>query len=420
MSLAAQQSLESHYVMHTFGRSPVEFVEGHGMKLTGDDGREYLDFLAGIGVCSLGHGNLAVLSALEAQTKKLMHVSNYFYIEQRGQVAALLSKLANDDVDGARVLADAIAAGDETTAAALGAPAADEQVWETFFANSGAEANECAVKIARKYGEKRGAYRIVTLENSFHGRTLTTLAATGQEGFHREFLPLTEGFLYAQAGDLEGIQALLDGSVCAVMLEMVQGEGGVIPMDEGFVKGLAQLCREKDVLLLIDEVQTGIGRTGRFFAYQGYGVQPDVVTCAKGIAGGLPMGACLVSERLGDILQPGQNGSTFGGNPIASAAARVVVRRVSEPAFLQSVAEKGAYFREKLEAMPQVEYVRGRGLMLGVKLKEKDAHDVLVQCAKAGLLILTAKELVRFLPPLTITQEDIDQGLAIFQQVLAQ
>jgi len=246
------------------------------------------------------------------------------------------------------------------------------------------------------------------------------LAATGQEGFHREFLPLTEGFLYTQAGDLEGIQALLDGSVCAVMLEMVQGEGGVIPMDEGFVKGLAQLCREKDVLLLIDEVQTGIGRTGRFFAYQGYGVQPDVVTCAKGIAGGLPMGACLVSERLGDILQPGQNGSTFGGNPIASAAARVVVRRVSEPDFLQSVAEKGAYFREKLEAMPQVEYVRGRGLMLGVKLKEKDAHDVLVQCAKAGLLILTAKELVRFLPPLTITQEDIDQGLAIFQQVLAQ
>ena len=256
--------------------------------------------------------------------------------------------------------------------------------------------------------------------SSFHGRTLTTLAATGQEGFHREFLPLTEGFLYAQAGDLAGIQALLDGSVCAVMLEMVQGEGGVIPMDEGFVKGLAQLCREKDVLLLIDEVQTGIGRTGRFFAYQGYGVQPDVVTCAKGIAGGLPMGACLVSERLGDILQPGQNGSTFGGNPIASAAARVVVRRVSEPAFLQSVAEKGAYFREKLEAMPQVEYVRGRGLMLGVKLKEKDAHDVLVQCAKAGLLILTTKELVRFLPPLTITQEDIDQGLAIFQQVLAQ
>ena len=244
------------------------------------------------------------------------------------------------------------------------------------------------------------------------------MAATGQEGFHKDFLPLTEGFLYAEAGDLEGIRALLDGSVCAVMLEMVQGEGGVIPMDEEFVKGLAQLCREKDVLLLIDEVQTGIGRTGSFYAYQGYGVKPDVVTTAKGLAGGLPMGACLVSERLGDILKPGMQGSTFGGNPVASAGARVVVRRVSDPAFLQSVAEKGACFREKLEAMPQVEYVRGRGLMIGVKLKERDAHEVLVQCAKQGLLILTAKELVRFLPPLTITQEDIDQGLAIFQRVL--
>ena len=202
------------------------------------------------------------------------------------------------------------------------------------------------------------------------------------------------------------------------MLEMVQGEGGVIPMEESFVKGLEKLCRERDVLLLIDEVQTGIGRTGTFYAYQGYGVEPDVVTTAKGLAGGLPMGACLVSKALGDILQPGENGSTFGGNPVACAGARVVVDRVSEPAFLKSVTEKGAYLKAKLEALPQVEYVRGKGLMLGAKLKEKDAHDVLVQCAKAGLLILTAKELVRFLPPLTIEKEDIDQGLAIFQKVL--
>ena len=388
MTLEQVKSQDQAYILHTYGRVDAALVKGRNARAWDVDGKEYIDFTAGIGVNALGYCDPEWSAAVAGQAGKIQHMCNYYYCPENTALAQELSQASG--------------------------------MAKAFFCNSGAEANECAVKIARKYGEKRGAYRIVTLENSFHGRTLTTLAATGQEGFHREFLPLTEGFLYAQAGDLAGIQALLDGSVCAVMLEMVQGEGGVIPMDEGFVKGLAQLCREKDVLLLIDEVQTGIGRTGRFFAYQGYRVQPDVVTCAKGIAGGLPMGACLVSERLGDILQPGQNGSTFGGNPIASAAARVVVRRVSEPDFLQSVAEKGAYFREKLEAMPQVEYVRGRGLMLGVKLKEKDAHDVLVQCAKAGLLILTAKELVRFLPPLTITQEDIDQGLAIFQQVLAQ
>lgn len=388
MTFEQVKSQDQAYILHTYGRVDAALIKGRNARAWDVDGKEYIDFTAGIGVNALGYCDPEWSAAVAEQAGKIQHMCNYYYCPENTALAQELSQASG--------------------------------MAKAFFCNSGAEANECAVKIARKYGEKRGAYRIVTLENSFHGRTLTTLAATGQEGFHREFLPLTEGFLYAQAGDLAGIQALLDGSVCAVMLEMVQGEGGVIPMDEGFVKGLAQLCREKDVLLLIDEVQTGIGRTGRFFAYQGYGVQPDVVTCAKGIAGGLPMGACLVSERLGDILQPGQNGSTFGGNPIASAAARVVVRRVSEPDFLQSVAEKGAYFREKLEAMPQVEYVRGRGLMLGVKLKEKDAHDVLVQCAKAGLLILTAKELVRFLPPLTITQEDIDQGLAIFQQVLAQ
>lgn len=388
MTFEQVKSQDQAYILHTYGRVDAALVKGRNARAWDVDGKEYIDFTAGIGVNALGYCDPEWSAAVAEQAGKIQHMCNYYYCPENTALAQELSQASG--------------------------------MAKAFFCNSGAEANECAVKIARKYGEKRGAYRIVTLENSFHGRTLTTLAATGQEGFHREFLPLTEGFLYAQAGDLAGIQAQLDGSVCAVMLEMVQGEGGVIPMDEGFVQGLAQLCREKDVLLLIDEVQTGIGRTGRFFAYQGYGVQPDVVTCAKGIAGGLPMGACLVSERLGDILQPGQNGSTFGGNPIASAAARVVVRRVSEPDFLQSVLEKGAYFREKLEAMPQVEYVRGRGLMLGVKLKEKDAHDVLVQCAKAGLLILTAKEMVRFLPPLTITQEDIDQGLAIFQQVLAQ
>ncbi len=376
------------YILHTYGRVDAALVEGKNARAWDVDGKEYIDFTAGIGVNALGYSDPEWAAAVAEQAGKIQHLCNYYYSPENTALAQELSEASG--------------------------------MAKAFFCNSGAEANECAIKVARKCGEKRGAYKIVTLHNSFHGRTLTTLAATGQEGFHKDFLPLTEGFVYAEAGDLAGIEALLDGSVCGVLLEMVQGEGGVIPMDESFVQGLAQLCKEKDVLLLVDEVQTGVGRTGSFFAYQGYGVEPDVVTCAKGIAGGLPMGACLVSERLGDILKPGMQGSTFGGNPIASAGARVVVRRVSDPAFLESVREKGAYFREKLEAMPQVEYVRGRGLMIGVKIKDKDAHEVLAECAKAGLLILTAKELVRFLPPLTITQEDMDQGLAIFQKVLEQ
>ena len=388
MTFEQIEAQDQAYILHTYGRVDAALVKGRNARAWDVDGKEYIDFTAGIGVNALGYSDPEWAAAVAEQAGKIQHMCNYYYCPENTALAQELSRASG--------------------------------MAKAFFCNSGAEANECAVKVARKYGEKRGAYKIVTLINSFHGRTLTTLAATGQADFHRDFLPLTEGFLYAQAGDLAGVETLLDGSVCAVMLEMVQGEGGVIPMDEDFVKGLAQLCREKDVLLVIDEVQTGVGRTGFFYAYQGYGVQPDVVTTAKGIAGGLPMGACLVSERLGEILKPGQQGSTFGGNPIASAAARVVVRRVSDPAFLEDVRKKGAYMKEKLEAMPQVEYVRGRGLMLGVKLKEKDAHEVLVRCAREGLLILTAKELVRFLPPLTIPQEDMNQGLAIFQRVLEQ
>lgn len=376
------------YVLHTYGRVDAALVKGENARAWDVEGKEYIDFTAGIGVNALGYSDPEWAAAVAAQAGKIQHMCNYYYCPENTALAQELSEASG--------------------------------MAKAFFCNSGAEANECAVKVARKYGEQRGAGKIVTLVNSFHGRTLTTLAATGQEGFHKDFLPLTEGFVYAQAGDLESVKVLLDGSVCAVLLEMVQGEGGVIPMEESFVKGLEQLCRERDVLLMIDEVQTGVGRTGTFYAYQGYGVHPDVVTTAKGLAGGLPIGACLVNEKLGDILKPGMNGSTFGGNPVACAGARVVVRRVSDPAFLQSVKEKGAYLKEKLEAMPQVEYVRGKGLMLGVKLKGKDAHEVLVECAKQGLLILTAKELVRFLPPLTITKEDMDQGLAIFQKVLEQ
>ena len=376
------------YILHTYGRVDAALVKGKNARAWDVEGKEYIDFTAGIGVNALGYSDPEWAAAVAKQAGEIQHMCNYYYCPENTALAQELSQASG--------------------------------MAKAFFCNSGAEANECAVKVARKYGEKRGAYKIVTLVNSFHGRTLPTLAATGQEGFHKDFLPLTEGFLYAQAGDLEGIDQLLDGSVCAVLLEMVQGEGGVIPMEESFLQGLEQLCHERDVLLMIDEVQTGVGRTGTFYAYQGSGIHPDVVTTAKGLAGGLPIGACLVDEKLGDILKPGMQGSTFGGNPVSCAGARVVVRRVSDPDFLESVKEKGAYLKEKLEAMSQVEYVRGKGLMLGVKLKDKDAHDVLVECAKQGLLILTAKELVRFLPPLTITKEDIDQGLAIFQKVLEQ
>ena len=380
------RALDQQYVMQTYRRNPLAIDHGKGAVLWSPEGKEYIDFTSGIGVCSLGCANEAWANAIYQQAMKVGHISNLFYTEP---YAKLASKLV---------------------------PAAGMKA--AFFGNSGAEANECAVKIARKYGERRGAYKIVTLENSFHGRTLTTLAATGQEGFHKDFLPLTEGFLYAKAGDIDAIDALLDGSVCAVMIETVQGEGGVVPMDPDLIKALSELCKERDVLLIVDEVQTGIGRTGYFYSYQGYGVQPDVATSAKGLAGGLPIGTCLVTEKLRDIIKPGQQGSTFGGNPVVCAGAREVVRRVSAPEFLQAVLEKGEYITKRLENLPQVEFVRGRGLMLGIKLKSGDAHDVLVECAKQGLLVLTAKELVRFLPPLTITVEEIDKGLSIFAKVL--
>lgn len=376
------------YILHTYGRVSAALVKGKNARAWDVEGKEYIDFTSGIGVNALGYSDPGWVKAVSEQAAGIQHLCNYYYSPQNTGLAQELAQASG--------------------------------MSKAFFCNSGAEANECAIKVARKYGEKRGAYKIVTLENSFHGRTLTTLAATGQEGFHKDFLPLTEGFLYARANDLESVEALLDGSVCAVLIETVQGEGGVVPMEESFVRGLGQLCGKKDVLLMIDEVQTGVGRTGSFYSYQGYGVEPDVVTTAKGLAGGLPIGACLVGEKLSGILSPGQQGSTFGGNPVVCAGAREVVRRVSDPAFLRDVRDKGDYLKEKLEALPQVEYVRGRGLMLGAKLKGIDAHQVLVECAKEGLLILTAKELVRFLPPLTIEQKDLDEGMEIFARVLSQ
>lgn len=377
---------DQKYILHTYGRVDAALVKGKNARAWDADGKEYIDFTSGIGVNCLGYSDPQWAAAVAKQAGEIQHLCNYYYSPQNTALAQELCQAAG--------------------------------MAQAFFCNSGAEANECAVKIARRYGESQGKWKIVTLQNSFHGRTLTTLAATGQEVFHKDFLPLTDGFLYADAGDLDGIRSLLEDAVCAVLIETVQGEGGVVPMDPSFVGDLRRLCDEKDVLLMLDEVQTGVGRTGHFYSYQGMGIQPDVVTSAKALAGGLPIGACLVGEKLRNILKPGQQGSTFGGNPVACAGAREVVRRVSNPAFLQEVAEKGQYFRQRLEALPQVELVRGQGLMLGIQLKAGDAHDILVQCAEQGLLVLTAKDLVRFLPPLTITREEIDAGLDIFTHVL--
>ena len=389
MNFEELREMEAGSVMQTYGRVPVALVKGHGAVAEDIDGKTYIDFTSGIGVNALGFSDPEWARAVAEQAGKIQHMSNYYYCVPQIELAKELTALAGMD--------------------------------KVFFCNSGAEANECAIKIARRWGVLNGkGSTIITLDNSFHGRTLTTLAATGQDVFHVHFTPLTEGFVYAEANNIESVRALADDSVCAVMMEMVQGEGGVIPMDEAFVREVRALCDEKKMLLLIDEVQTGVGRTGTFYAYQGYGITPDVATSAKAIAGGLPMGACLCSAALSDILTAGMNGSTFGGNPVACAGALSVIRRVGKPEFLHDVQEKGAYMMKKLAEMPGVSFVRGRGMMIGVKLAgDQDAHEVMVRCAEKGLLVLTAKDLIRFLPPLTISQDEIDRGLDIFASVIA-
>lgn len=375
---------EQQYILHSYGRVDVALDHGKGCEAWDVEGKHYYDFTSGIGVNALGYCDDGWVKAVSAQAARIQHMSNYYYCTPNVELAEKLAKASG--------------------------------LCRSFFCNSGAEANECAIKIARKYGEKKGAHKIVTLKNSFHGRTLTTLAATGQDAFHQIFTPLTEGFVYAEGNDIADLESKLDGSVCAVMLESVQGEGGVVPMDEDYLKAVRALCDQHDILLILDEVQTGVGRTGHFFSYQGCGILPDVVTTAKGLGGGLPIAVCIAGEKVKDIFAPGMNGSTFGGNPVASAGALEVVSRVADEAFLEQVREKGEYFKAQLLKLPNVEYVRGRGLMLGIKVKNRDAHDVLNACAKAGLLILTAKELVRFLPPLTITKDEIDAGLKIFAE----
>lgn len=383
--------LTDEHVLNTYKRFPVALSHGEGAILFDFEGKPYIDFASGIGVCSLGYGNEQWLSAITAQAKKLPHTSNLFYTEPAALLAAELTK--------------------RTGMAAA------------FFGNSGAEANEGIIKLARKHSfDQYGAGRstIVTLTQSFHGRTVTTLAATGQDSFHNYFFPFTEGFVHAKANDFESVKAACsDGTVCAVMMELIQGEGGVLPLDKTFVQQTAAFCKENGLLLLIDEVQTGVGRTGTLFCFEQYGVSPDAVSFAKGIAGGLPFGGFLVGESCAGVLSAGTHASTFGGNPVCSAGALAVLEQLS-PAFLGEVAAKGAYIRSELQKMnlPCVTSVRGLGLMvgIGVSVSHKQAVSTLIE---HGLLALTAgRDTIRLLPPLIIKKEEIDEGLTIFKQVL--
>ena len=368
--------LTNESILNSYKRFPIALERGEHATLYDFDGKSYIDFASGIGVCSLGYGNESWLAAITAQAKQLPHTSNLYYTEPAAQAATLLC---------------------ERTGMA-----------GVFFCNSGAEANEGAIKLARKYSfDKYGAGRssIVSLHHSFHGRTITTLAATGQDVFHNFFFPFTEGFLYAEPNDAASVKsACSNGTVCAVLMELIQGEGGVLPLDKAFVQEVARFCKSQDILLLIDEVQTGVGRTGTLFCYQQFGIEPDVVSFAKGISAGLPFGGILANANCAGVFSPGTHATTFGGNPICAAGAVAVLNELT-PELLAEVAEKGECIRSTISGwkLPVVSSVRGLGLMIGVQ----------------GLLALTAGEdTIRLMPPLVISKEEIDAGLDILKQVL--
>lgn len=382
------KTADKEKIVSMYSRYDMAAEKGKGSYCYDADGKKYVDFTAGIGVNSLGFCDDGWVEAVTAQLKKLQHVSNLFYTEPQTKVAAALT---------------------ERTGMA-----------KVSFANSGAEANEAAIKTARKYGTtKKGdnVNEIITLENSFHGRTMATITATGQEHYHKYFTPFVGGFRYCQANNIEQLKSLVDDNVCAIMMEMIQGEGGVMNLDAEFVKAVEEICAQNDIVFIADEVQTGIGRTGKLFAYQHFGVQPDIVTFAKGIGGGLPIGGALMSEKCCDVLQPGDHGTTYGGNPVACAGACEVLDRIDDE-FLAEVEKKGEYLKEKLMALPQVKSVSGMGLMLGVEIEGKEAADVVKTSLENGLMILTAKKKVRMLPPLTITYEELDEGIEIFAKAL--
>lgn len=391
MSFATEQALEDRYVMHTFGRKPVELVSGNGMEVFDDTGKAYLDFIGGIGVNALGHCHPAVVAAIQDQAAKLIHVSNYYYIEGRGELARTVSHLAN-----------------------YGA-AEDAEDWQTFFANSGAEANECMMKLARAFAKRQGraASTIVTLERSFHGRTMETLAATAQPAKQELFQPLPGGFVAIRQNDVAALEAVFEAqgdAICGFMFECIQGESGVHPCTPEFLQRAAELCRAHGALMLCDEVQTGVYRTGAPFAFQQFGIDVDIFSMAKGIAGGFPMGACAARAHVAAAFEPGDHGSTFGGSNLAVAAATATLKALEDEDVLANVNAVGAYLRDRLAALPFTNDVRGLGLMVACDVTgEMSAPGIVSAGLEAGLLLnATGPATLRFLPPLICSAADID------------
>lgn len=384
------EQFDSH-VMQTYDRLPLVMESGSGRTCTDEDGKRYLDFGSGIGTNSLGYCDPAWADAVCAQVRRMQHTSNYYYTKVQADFAERLCQITGYK--------------------------------RVFFGNSGAEANECAIKLARKYSfDKYGAGRnvIITLRNSFHGRTMATLSATGQDCFHNYFFPFPEGFVYAEANDIDDLLKKMHNNVCAVMLEYIQGEGGVVPLDSKYVDQLYDFCAKRDILVIADEVQTGVGRTGTFLAGEQYAKKADITTLAKGLGGGLPIGACLANGKCADVLTKGMHGSTFGGNPVVCAGGLAVLEQVAKPDFLAQVLAKGAHIRAALRDCEEVTEITGLGLMLGLTLKTKQAADVKQAAFQRGLLVLTAKDKVRLLPPLNITIGELDSGLVILKECLSQ
>ncbi len=377
---------DQNYIMGTYGRLDVALVSGTGSTLKDSEGKEYIDFGSGIAVNTFGACDDEWVEAVTAQLHTIQHTSNYYYTKPCSDLAELLCKKTG--------------------------------MSKVFFSNSGAEANECAIKAARKFGTDQNPEKniIITLKNSFHGRTITTLAATGQDVFHKHFTPFTEGFKYVEANNIEELKKAASPNCCAIMFELIQGEGGVLPLTREFVDAAKEIADENNMLIVIDEVQTGNGRTGKLYAHEHYGIKPDIFSTAKGLAGGLPIGATVFSERVKDILPAGSHGSTFGGNPIAAAGAVNVLSRLDE-AFLKIVEENSTYLWARLKEIKGVKSVCGMGYMIGIET-EADAKEILKKCLANGLLVLTAKDRVRLLPPLNITKNELDKGIEILKSVI--
>ena len=382
------KSLDQEYICNTYARFDLCVEKGKGATCWTPEGKQYIDFSSGIGVNALGFCDEDWVKAVSDQASKLQHISNLYYTSPCAELAQMICQRTG--------------------------------MKKVFFCNSGAEANEGAIKTARKYSfDKYGKGRdeIIALNNSFHGRTMATLSATGQEVYHNFFFPFVDSYQFVDSGDLGQLEQACSDKTCAVMMELIQGEGGVIAQDAAYVKAVEQLCREKDLLLIVDEVQTGIGRTGKFLACEYYGIHPDIITIAKSIGGGLPLGGVLFGEKTESVLGFGHHGTTFGGNPVACAGGKVVMQKLDE-AMLEQVRAKAEVMRQRIAAMPHVVSVTGLGMMIGIELEEKTAKDVAQGCIEKGLIVLTAKTKVRLLPPLTISWEEIDQGLEILKQVL--